>query len=385
MREKITTLTFTALLALFFVFVMILPKDERASVKENRPLAEMPETSLNNIFFGTFTTDYETFLTDNVGYRSYFVDFGTKFEKLWGIEKEESERVITLASGGKLVLSNGKIMEVFKANPDVRTRYISVLNEYAEKLDANMYIMLAPTQLEFDSSQYKNYADSQKETIDTIYSGLKGFSGINIYDKLKVNKNDYIYFRTDHHWTQRGAYLGYEAISEATGQTPVPLNELNHGSLDGFLGYLYNQANVPEYSKHADKIEYFMGEENYTILAKAFENGEFVEYQPKIYTLPDGNNPPTYSLFMGGDHPFAKVETNNKNGKTALVIKDSYANAVLPILTENYETILVIDPRSYYGNLDDLKSEYEIDDCIVINYVFTSTFSDYVDNLEKIK
>ncbi len=385
MREKITTLTFTALLALFFIFVMILPKDERASVKENRPLAEMPETSLNNIFFGTFTTDYETFLTDNVGYRSYFVDFGTKFEKLWGIEKEESERVITLASGGKLVLSNGKIMEVFKANPDVRTRYISVLNEYAEKLDANMYIMLAPTQLEFDSSQYKNYADSQKETIDIIYSGLKGFNGINIYDKLKANKNDYIYFRTDHHWTQRGAYLGYEAISEATGQTPVPLNELNHGSLDGFLGYLYNQANVPEYSKHADKIEYFMGEENYTILAKAFENGEFVEYQPKIYTLPDGNNPPTYSLFMGGDHPFARIETNNKNGKTALVIKDSYANAVLPILTENYETILVIDPRSYYGNLDDLKSEYKIDDCIVINYVFTSTFSDYVDNLERIK
>lgn len=385
MREKITTLTFTALLALFFVFVMILPKDERASVKENRPLAEMPETSLNNIFFGTFTTDYETFLTDNVGYRSYFVDFGTKFEKLWGIEREESERVITLASGGKLVLSNGKIMEVFKANPEVRNRYISVLNEYAEKLDANMYIMLAPTQLEFDSSQYKNYADSQKETIDAIYSGLKDFNGINIYDKLKANKNDYIYFKTDHHWTQRGAYLGYEAISEATGQTPVPLDELNHGSLDGFLGYLYNQANVPEYSKHADKIEYFMGKENYTILAKAFENGEFVEYQPKIYTLPDGNNPPTYSLFMGGDHPFARIETNNKNGKTALVIKDSYANAVLPILTENYETILVIDPRSYYGNLDDLKSEYEIDDCIVINYVFTSTFSDYVDNLERIK
>ncbi len=385
MREKITSIIFALLLGVFFLFVIILPKDERASVKENRPLAEMPEVSFNNIFFGDFTTDYETYLTDNVGFRSYFVDFGSKFEKLWGIEREESEKIITLASGGKLVLSNGKIMEVFKANPHVRERYISILNEYAKKLDSNMYIMIAPTQLEFDSSQYRNYADSQKETIDAIYSGLKDYKTINVYDKLKESLDYYVYFRTDHHWTQRGAYLGYEAISKATGQTAIPFKALNHSSIDGFLGYLYNQANVPEYSKYADKIEYFTGEENYTVYARAFENGEYVDYQPKIYTIPDGNSPPTYSIFMGGDHPFAKIETNNKNGKTALVIKDSYANAVLPFLTENYETILIIDPRSYFGTLDELKAEYEIDDCIVINYVFTSTFSDYVDNLERIK
>ena len=92
MREKVTTITFLVLLAVFFLLVSVLPKDKMASVKENRPLAEMPEISFNNIFFGDFTTDYETYLTDNVAYRSHFVDFGTKFEKLWGIEKEESEK-----------------------------------------------------------------------------------------------------------------------------------------------------------------------------------------------------------------------------------------------------------------------------------------------------
>lgn len=385
MREKITTLTFSLLLALFFVLVVVLPKDERASVKENRPLATMPETSLNNIFMGNFTTDYETYLTDNVGFRSYFVDLGTQFEKIRGIQKEESERVVTLSSGGKLVLSNGKIMEIFKENPAVKTRYVSVLNEYAKKLDSDMYIMLVPTQLEFDQSEYRHYADSQKDAIDAIYSSLNGYKTVNVYDKLKESKDYYIYFRTDHHWTQRGAYLGYEELSHATGEMAVPFKALSHNSLDGFLGYLYNQANVPQYSKYADKIEYFMGEENYTVYARAFENGEYVDYQPKIYTIPGANNPPAYSIFMGGDHPFARIETNNKNKKTALVIKDSYANAVLPLLTNNYEEILVIDPRSYYGTLDDLLAQYDIDDCIVINYIFTSTFSDYVDNLERIK
>lgn len=385
MREKITTFTFIALLGVFFLLVSVLPKDPRAEVKENRPLAQMPNGSLENIFLGTFTTDFETYITDNVAYRSYLVDFGTKFEKLWGIEREESEKVVTLASGGQLVLSDGKIMEVFKENPSVLEEYVSVLNEYGEKLEADMYIMLAPTQLEFDSSQYKNYADSQKETIDRIYSSLEGFKCVNVYDSLKENIDDYIYFRTDHHWTQRGAYLGYEALSKATNQTPVSLDSLKKNSAEGFLGYLYNQANVPQYSKYSDTIEYFTGEENYTVNARAFENGKFVDYKTNIYAPPSGNNPPTYGIFMGGDHPFAEIETKNRNGRTALVIKDSYANAVLPLLTNNYERILVIDPRSFYGTLDDLKNEYEIDDCIVINYVFTSTFSDYVNNLKRIK
>ncbi|MBE7011783.1 MAG: hypothetical protein E7415_03820 [Ruminococcaceae bacterium] len=386
MREKVTSFTFIGLLAVFFLLVSVLPKDEMASVKENRPLAEMPEVSFNNIFFGNFTTDYETYLTDNVAYRSRFVDFGTKFEKLWGIERKEAEKVAPLADGKKLVLSNGKIMEVFKANPDVRKQYISVLNDYAKKLDSDMYIMIAPTQLEFDSSEYSHYADSQKETIDAIYSGLKGYKTVNVYDKLKANKDSYIYFRTDHHWTQRGAYLGYEAISKATGHTPTPLKDLTHNSRDGFLGYLYNQANAPEYSKYADTIEYFMPEENYTIAAQGpNEKGEIVDYTGKIYNIPPENTNPDYGLFMSGDHAFAKIETNNKNGKTALIIKDSYANAVLPLLTENYQTILVIDPRNYFGTLDDLKKEHKIDDCIIINYVFTSTFSDYVDNLNRIK
>ncbi len=385
MKAKITSITFIALLLFFFLFVVVLPKDERASEKENRPLAEMPEVSFENIFFGSFTTDFETYLTDKVGFRSYFVELGTKLDKLKGIEKDESEKVVTLASGGKLVLSNGKIMEVFKANKDAEREYISALNKLSEKLDCEKYIMLAPTQLEFDESEYRHYADSQKETIDNIYGGLKGFKTVNIYDSLKENKGDYIYFKTDHHWTQRGAYLAYEDLMAAKGDKATPLNDLKHEKLGGFLGYLYNQANEPTYSKYADDIEYFMGKENYTIQAKGPDaEGNIVSYQPKIYSIPDPSAPALYSIFMGGDHAFARIETNNKNGKTLLVIKDSYANALLPLLTENYEEILVIDPRSYYGKIDLLKAAYDIDELLVVNYVFSTTFTDYIGAINKI-
>ncbi len=387
MRAKITSAIFIIMLTAFFLLVMVFPKDEQAEIKENRPLAAMPELSLENIFAGGFTTDYEDYLTDNVGFRSFFVDFGTKIENSRGIQIKESGRIIDLPGGGQLVLNEGKIMEVFKANPDAKNSYISVLNNIADVTDAKMYLMLVPTQIEFDKSQYRPLSDSEKSTIDDIYKSLKGIDAVNVYDKLKANTGEYIYFRTDHHWTQRGAYLGYEAISEATGDAVIPLGDFTHRKLRGFLGYLYNQANEPSYSKYADDIEYFEGEENYAIKAKGpDENGNIVDYGSFIYCPPDASAPPLYSTFMGGDHGFAEIETNVKNGKTALIIKDSYANAVLPLLCNNYEKLVIIDPRSYskMGTIYDLTQSYGFDDIIVINYVFTTTATDYIGNLEKI-
>ncbi len=387
MREKITSAIFIAILAAFFLLVMVFPKDKQAEIKENRPLAKMPEVSVKNIFAGSFTTDYEDYLTDNVGFRSFFVDFGTAVENIRGFQPKESGKIIDLPSGGQLVLNEGKIMEIFKANPEAKESYISALKDYEKKIDANMYIMLVPTQIEFDKSQYRPMSDNESDTIRDIYGSLSGFKTVNVYDKLKANTDDYIYFRTDHHWTQRGAYLGYEAIMEAVGETPVPLKDLNHKKLKGFLGYLYNQANVPEYSKYADDIEYFEGEENYRVKAQGpDENKNIVEYGAFIYCPPsDQNAPPLYSTFMGGDHALSEVTTNVKNGKTALIIKDSYANAVIPLLCNNYEKLVIIDPRSYFGTIEDLTKEHDFDHCIVINYVFTTTATDYINNLNRIK
>lgn len=384
MREKITSSVFVAIIVAFFVLVMLCPTDEQASVQENRPLAEMPEVSLHNILFGGFGPDYETYLTDNVGFRSKFVDFGTKIENARGIQKADEGKIVTLANGSQLALVDGKIMEVYKKNTELAQRYADVLNRYAEKFDSDMYLMLAPTQIEFDTSEYHSLADSEKEAIDGIYAALKGYKTADAYTKLEAHKNEYIYFRTDHHWTQRGAYYGYASIMEAKGDKPLPLDEMKSEKVSGFLGYLFNQANVPEYSKHADDIEYFDFGENYSFNARSRDNdGNMAEYEVKVHRIPTENNP-QYSMFMSGDHAFAEVNTNVKNGETALIIKDSYANTVIPFLTNHYEKILVVDPRSFDSSVTALSEEYEIDDIIFINYIFSTTFGDFIGFIENI-
>lgn len=384
MREKVTSTVFIAILAIFFALVMIFPKDEQASVQENRPLAEMPEITLSSIFSGEFGSEYETYLTDNVGFRSRLVNLGTKIENSRGIQKKAEGRIVDLANGSRLVLNDGKIMEVYRKNPETMAKYIDTLNAYSDAFSdkADIYLMLAPTQIEFDKSKYKELADSEKETIDTVYSYVRNIKTVNVYDKLKAHADEYIYFRTDHHWTQRGAYYGYQSIMETKGEKWVSLDKFRLVKKQGFLGYLYNQANVPEYSTYADDIECFEVKNNYAVNVKDKDlNGNPTSYTVNIYTYPTDDAAPSYGIFMGGDHSFAEINTENKNGEVALIIKDSYANTVIPLLTSNYEKILVIDPRSYEGTVGELLNKYEIDDIIFINYVLSTTLPGFIDNI----
>lgn len=388
MREKITSAVFIAVLLSFFALVVICPKDMRASVQENRPLAEMPEISLKSLFNGDFSTGFETYLTDNVGLRSDFVNLGTKLEALRGIQKEEAGKITQLASGGSLAMTDGKIMEVFKRNPETEEIYINTINGYGQSFgnSHNVYLMLAPTQIEFDTSEYNKLSDSEKTTIDNVYSSVKNIKTANAYDELKAHSDEYIYFRTDHHWTQRGAYYAYQSLMKTAGYEAVDINKLTIHTHSGFLGYLYNQANSPEYAKHADDIEYYSNGKNYEVNAKGpDENGNLVDYKSRIYCPPADGKAPLYSVFMGGDHAFCEINTDVKNGKCALVIKDSYANALLPLLTNNYEKILVIDPRNYFGTVTELTQTYEIDDILIINYVFDTTMADFIENLNRVK
>lgn len=386
MRTKITIFVFLTMILAFFLLVNVFPKDEKASEMENRPLAQMPEVSLDNILNGSFCSDYETYLTDNVGFRSDFVKLGTLIEEHRGIHLKSGGRTVDLPDGTKLVLNDGKIMEVYSQNSESAAMYINTLNSYSQKFsdNINLYSMLIPTQIEFDTSKYSKLSDNQKASIDHIYASLSNITTANAYDLLKEHKDEYIYFRTDHHWTQRGGYYGYRALMESMGETPIPLENMKYNKLSGFLGYLYNQANVGEYAKFADDIEYFEPGENYAVTIKGFNEGEPFEYQKNIYNLPSEGQDVTYGVFMDGDHQFAEINTNNKNGKCALVIKDSYANAVLPLLTSHYEKILVIDPRSFYGTVTDLTNEYKIDDIIFINYIKTTTLPGFIESLAKI-
>lgn len=114
MYKKITIGVFALSLLIFFVLTVLTPADARASVLENRPLAEMPSLTVESWFSGSFGEDFEAYLSDNVGFRSVFTTIGARLEKMRGFVPEAKGQLVTLPSGGQLALDDGRIMEVFK-------------------------------------------------------------------------------------------------------------------------------------------------------------------------------------------------------------------------------------------------------------------------------
>jgi len=111
-----------------------------------------------------------------------------------------------------------------------------------------------------------------------------------------------------------------------------------------------------------------------------YEDGSSLEYGENS-TLFDYEKE-DYTFFLGGDQPLIEITNNSMDdGKTIIVIKDSYANALVPWLVNNYKQVILIDPRSFEGSLNEEIERYEADELAVVNYVFTTTFSDYCELL----
>lgn len=394
MRTKIVITVFLGLLLVFVTVGVVLPKDEQSGIDENRALKEMPDITAENIFSGQFSKEFEEYLSDNVGFRSKLTSLSAKINSYKGIKTNLGKIVSVkkdLGAGGmsdettQLLVLEDRIMEIFSDKEKTSYEYSKAVNKYADAFadKVNVYSMLVPTQIEFEKPVYANASDSQINAITRIYDALDSrIKTVNAYDAMKENINEYIYFRTDHHWTQLGAYYGYKAYAKTADRTSIDIETQTINSKEGFFGFLYNQANEKSLSDKPDTIQWVEPLENYEFTAYAKEADGIISYPGKIYATEEES--PKYSLFMGGDHSFAEIETDVKTGGTVLVIKDSYANALIPLMTNDYERILVVDPRSYYGTVDDIIEKYEVDDLLILNYVFTTTFDDYVEKLDSI-
>ena len=247
-------------------WLLTLPADQKSAENENRVLATMAPLNRETAFSGKFAEGFDDYLSDNIGYRSAFTDFTEWLNSVKGLKSPVGKIVFAnsdhgtgTAQGANLLVTEDRVCEIF-ADSDAEQSYISVINRYAEKLDAdiNLYSMLIPTQLEFMEPIYANLQDSEKNAINRIYSSLDPrVKTVNVYDKIAEHTDEYIYFRTDHHWTPLGAYYGYQAFAEAAGLTPISKDLFQTYDINNFLGYLYRFAQEPKLEQNPDTITWY--------------------------------------------------------------------------------------------------------------------------------
>jgi hypothetical protein len=284
-----------------------------------------------------------------------------------------------------VIIVDKRAMELYSFSESRSARYIQLINKLHGKLpDVRMIDMVAPTAVEFYSPEkYHSLSSSQKNAIATIYSKLAdGIVTVDAYSKIDALYQDYLYFRTDHHWTARGAHCAYRAFAETTGITAIPLNQFETGIVPGdFLGSLYRYTQSSILKNNPDYVEYFLPQvssEGIAFTSMTMSEGYKVQ---AVRTSTSSSN--KYLVFIQGDNPLVRFKTSLTNGRKIVVLKESFGNALVPFLLNHYEEVYVIDPRSLTGNLPNFITQHGIQDVLAINYAFSVTNTKWLDGFEK--
>lgn len=266
-------------------------------------------------------------------------------------------------------------MTLFGGYRPVAEEYAAILTRFADKVagKAKVYNIVVPCSGEFYlPEKYQSLSNSQKDNIKYLYSQLgESVAGVDAYGLISRHTDEYLYFRTDHHWTALGAYYAYAAFCNTAGLQAVGLEQVEKRTIPNFLGTVYGATRDPRLGENPDTVEYWITAPNGTaqLYMKGRENDPLTLF-PWSESSAGGN---AYGVFIYADNPlFWAHNPDLANGKKALVLKESYGNAFAPWLFANYEDVYVIDYRHYEKSVYDFVLEKGIDTVIFINNSFAA-------------
>lgn len=353
--NKIITIVFIFFLIIINILNVVIP-DRQFSEFENRMLTQAPKISLNNIISGRFTKKFEEYITDQFPFRDFWVAVKSDIERL----------SLKTSNNGIYFCEDGYLLEDYKRTNEQLLSNINSINTFSKAVpNIKTYFLLAPNSVKVYEDKLPLFASpyNQLKTIEKVEEQLyENVNFINAYPEMINKKDEYIYFKTDHHWTMRGAYYAYKELSNKLDVKAYSINDFNSVIIDkSFYGTFYSKAN----NRHIlpDSIE---------ILTPKFDNKYKVEYidtdksSDSLYEYSHLDKKDKYSIFLDGNHALMTINTNIKNRKKLVIFKDSYAHSLIPFLVNHYEEIHVIDLRYYKLNVYDYIKQNNISEALFL-------------------
>ncbi|MGL5693796.1 MAG: DHHW family protein [Peptostreptococcaceae bacterium] len=352
----LTVILFLGFISIFPI-INILTPDKTVSTLENKVLTQMPTISLNKIKSGYFMRTFDEYTSDQFPFRKEFISIKNNISYLFGVREFRNI----------YVTKNHRLLEKFIFNKTNIDKNISQVNTIIDKLqneyNINTKIMVIPTSIAFYDDELPSFTITDNQELALNYLKSKIHSFYTPFNILNENKNEYIYFNTDHHWTQLGAKLAYNDLYNIKEDVNTTLNNYEEVAKD-FFGTYYSKAILPTIK--GDKIYAYKNYNNFKMEMDLSLNYNTLYGEDKL----NGKN--KYQYFLHGDPAYALIEGNKESKEEILILKDSFAHNFIPFLTINYKKIHVIDPRYYTINLDDyLKENPDITDALFINNIQT--------------
>ncbi|WP_297518423.1 DHHW family protein [uncultured Clostridium sp.] len=346
-----------SLVYLFFIsigalsFFDVLNKEKVFSEIENRYLETKPSITSDKVLSGEYAKSYEEYINDNFIGRDYFINLKSISESLQ----------LKLENNSIVYGKHGYMSEKFtQINKEILISNVEAVKNFKENNGENIDLMLVP----YGASILRDYYPDNLGLINEIsviekineYIGTK--NSVGILESLLDNKEDYIYYKTDHHWTSYGAYLAYVEFCEKNKiEDKVDIKSLNENKIEGFLGTFYSKSKL--YNADKDTLSYY----DMPNLKMKIGDGEW----EGIYKVENLKKRDKYSVFLDGNHSKTIIKNSeNKNGKKLLLLKDSFANSFVPFIASNYEEVHIIDLRHYTYKLSEYMKENKFDNVLCL-------------------
>lgn len=437
---------FSVALMLMAVVALIIPLRPRESAVEKRTLTKFPAFSVDSFLNGEFLNGVSTWYADTFPFRETLLAGNTRYRMLYGIQNNQiygsiqaadavpakrinltdiilpdiqremeslqdamrevmaTQQAADAANGGvkrreitsvpeqvgSVYVADDTAFSLYGFTQEAANQYIDAVSALANKVDSDVtvYDIVVPisTGIYLDEALQKELGCSdEQEAIQYIYNNMDDkVVTVDAFTTLKSHSDEYLYFRTDHHWTALGAYYTYCQLMKEKGITPTSLGKYETMVFDNFIGSLYSASNqAPSLADNPDVITAYIplatNRMTYTDV-----DGNTFDYDI-IYDVSDWDSGSKYNCFIAGDQPLEEIHNPNmSDGSSCVVIKESFGNAFVPFWVDHYETVYVVDYRYYPEGLTALIRDKGIKDVIFINNISAATTSSLVSNIEEI-
>ena len=331
---------------LFFTVADFFGEDRLYSATENRILASKPTFGIKTLLQGVYAEDYEAYVTDQFTGRDKWITMKTGMDILF---QKKSINGVYLGKDGYLIEQH--MPEDYTL--EMEEEALALLDTFVQRWDAR--VMLVPTADNIITDKLPGHAVYYDETrlLSQVKEMVGGYQYIDVCRALQEHADEEIYYRTDHHWTSLGAYYGYIEWAGTVHRYPLIRDaEQRETVTETFLGTLHSRINL---SMQGEKIQYFPDTEEIRVEI-TYDFGRTTDTFYEENYLETKNK---YGYFLDDNHAFIEIHTGCRNGKTLFVVKDSYANCMIPLLAQHYETVYVMDLRYFNGKLFDFMERYE--------------------------
>ena len=343
------------LILLVFAFINLIVKDKDFSEAENRNLSQKPSLTVAALTDGSYFSGLSDYASDQFFARDGWMSLKLKAETIMGRKD---------ASGIFLGKDDYLLSAPETPDDEALSRTIQNINQFAdEHTELSTRVMLVPDSAMILTDKLPKNAPvrDQLQDISNVAEQLSGsIQFLNAAEALSPHADEYIYYKTDHHWTSLGAYYAFTAF---TGQMGIasPVSDYDiYTVTDSFEGTLSSKSGS---HKTTDTIQIYEAKQQDSYYVTYSDSTDRV---CSIYKSAALETKDKYTVFFGGNHPKVEISTTADNERVLLLFKDSYANSFVQFLLPYYQKIIMIDPRYYYDNLDTILTSEGVTDVLFL-------------------